>query len=167
MSKETRVGIVLGSKTDLPSMQGARDVLRDFGVAHTLTIASAHRGPDEVREYALTAEDRGLMIIIAAAGGSAALPGVIAAYTRLPVIGVPIKTESLQGLDSLYSMVQMPPGIPVAVVAINGAKNAGLLAIEILALQDPALKEKITTHRQDLRNQIALDNKDNKYDFSG
>jgi 5-(carboxyamino)imidazole ribonucleotide mutase len=152
------VGIVVGSKSDLPVIQDAIQTLRDFGVSHELSITSAHRTPETTREYAVTAEDRGLLILIAAAGGAAALPGMIAAYTRLPVIGIPIKTETLGGQDSLYSMVQMPPGIPVAVVAINGAKNAALLAIEILALQDKSLKRLITEFRAVQQNKIILDN---------
>jgi 5-(carboxyamino)imidazole ribonucleotide mutase len=152
------VGIVVGSKSDLPVIQDAVQTLRDFGVPHELSITSAHRTPETTREYAVTAEDRGLLILIAAAGGAAALPGMIAAYTRLPVIGIPIKTETLGGQDSLYSMVQMPPGIPVAVVAINGAKNAALLAIEILALQDKSLKRLITEFRAVQQNKIILDN---------
>ncbi len=142
------VGIIMGSDSDLPIMQDAVDVLEEFEISYDLTVCSAHRLPRETADYALTAEERGMEVIIAGAGGAAHLPGVIAAYTTLPVIGIPIKTSSLAGLDSLYSIVQMPKGIPVATVAINGSANAALLAVEIMALKDPALRQQLKLYRQ-------------------
>jgi 5-(carboxyamino)imidazole ribonucleotide mutase len=134
-----RVGIVMGSDSDLPVMQGAADVLAELGVAHEVRVVSAHRTPHEMIAYGTDAAERGLQIIIAGAGGAAHLPGMLAAVTTLPVIGVPVKTTALQGLDSLLSIVQMPSGVPVATVAIDGGRNAGLLAAQILALADPEL----------------------------
>ena len=128
------VGILMGSKSDAEVMEQAADELANRGIPHEVNILSAHRNPDAVREYALAAEGRGLKIIIAGAGKAAALPGVVASYTDLPVIGVPIRTSDLGGLDSLLSMVQMPSGVPVACVAINGARNAGILAAKILRI---------------------------------
>ncbi|MEA4925032.1 MAG: 5-(carboxyamino)imidazole ribonucleotide mutase [Syntrophomonadaceae bacterium] len=142
------VGIIMGSDSDLPIMQDAVDVLEEFEISYDLTVCSAHRLPRETADYALTAEEQGMEVIIAGAGGAAHLPGVIAAYTTLPVIGVPIKTSTLAGLDSLYSIVQMPKGIPVATVAINGSANAALLAVEIMALKDPALRQQLKLYRQ-------------------
>ena len=130
------VGIIMGSDSDLPVMSEAARVLDEFGVEYELTVVSAHRTPDRMYEYAKTAKERGLKLIIAGAGGAAHLPGMTAAITTLPVIGVPIKTRALSGVDSLYSIVQMPGGIPVATVAINGGKNAGLLAVQTLAAFD-------------------------------
>lgn len=144
------VGIIMGSDSDLPIMKEAADVLQEFEVSFDVTVCSAHRLPGETADYAQGARDRGIKVIIAGAGGAAHLPGVIAAYTTLPVIGVPIKTSTLSGVDSLYSIVQMPKGIPVATVAINGSANAGLLAIEMLALQDEILSNKLTVHRSQL-----------------
>jgi phosphoribosylaminoimidazole carboxylase PurE protein len=139
------VGILMGSKSDAEVMEQAADELANRGIPHEVSILSAHRNPDAVREYALTAETRGLKVIIAGAGKAAALPGVVASYTDLPVIGVPIKTSDLGGLDSLLSIVQMPSGVPVACVAINGARNAGILAAKILRIgwssQGPAVGE--------------------------
>ena len=131
-----QVGIIMGSDSDLPIMSEAAQVLDEFGVEYELTVVSAHRTPDRMYEYAKSAKDRGLKLIIAGAGGAAHLPGMTAAITTLPVIGVPIKTKALSGVDSLYSIVQMPGGIPVATVAINGGKNAGLLAVQTLAAFD-------------------------------
>ena len=128
------VGILMGSKSDAEVMEQAADELANRGIPHEVSILSAHRNPDAVREYALTAEARGLKIIIAGAGKAAALPGAVASYTDLPVIGVPIRTSDLGGLDSLLSMVQMPSGVPVACMAINGARNAGILAAKILRI---------------------------------
>lgn len=142
------VGIIMGSDSDLPIMQDAVDVLEEFGISYDLTVCSAHRLPKETADYALSAEEQGMEVIIAGAGGAAHLPGVIAAYTILPVIGVPIKTSTLSGLDSLYSIVQMPKGIPVATVAINGSANAALLAVEIMAVREPVLREKLKLYRQ-------------------
>ncbi len=137
----------MGSDSDLEVMKGALDILNGFGVSNEVLVLSAHRTFEATREYAMSAIERGIKIIIAGAGGSAHLPGVIAAMFPLPVIGVPIKSKSLEGLDSLLSIVQMPPGIPVATVGINGAKNAGLLAIQILSTSDKELAKKLNDFR--------------------
>ena len=149
------VGIIMGSKSDLPTMEGCTKELEELGVPYELVIASAHRNPDKVHEWAGTAHERGLKVIIAAAGKAAHLGGVVAAFTPLPVIGVPMKTSDLGGLDSLLSMVQMPSGVPVACVAINGAKNAAILAAEILAVSDDTLAAKLEITRQKMASQIA------------
>ncbi|MGA1562159.1 MAG: 5-(carboxyamino)imidazole ribonucleotide mutase [Gammaproteobacteria bacterium] len=138
-----RVGIIMGSDSDLPVMQAAADQLKDLGVAFEMTIVSAHRTPQRLYDYAKEAEGRGIQVIIAGAGGAAHLPGMVAAISALPVIGVPVKSSALSGEDSLLSIVQMPPGVPVATVAINGAKNAGLLAAQMLSIADATLREKI------------------------
>ena len=148
------IGIIMGSDSDLPTMQAAIIVCEDFGIPHEVAIVSAHRTPERMMDYAHTAVDRGLKVIIAGAGGAAHLPGMVAALTPLPVLGVPVKSRSLQGLDSLYSIVQMPGGIPVATVAIGNAKNAGLLAAQILATADNQLLEKIYTYRQTLKESV-------------
>jgi len=144
------VGIIMGSDSDLPTLRPAAEICAEFGVACEIRVISAHRTPDDMAEYARTAHQRGLKVIIAGAGGAAHLPGMVAAYTPLPVIGVPVQSKSLNGLDSLLSIVQMPPGVPVATVAIGGGKNAGLLAVQILATHDPALLEKILQYKSDL-----------------
>jgi 5-(carboxyamino)imidazole ribonucleotide mutase len=144
------VGIIMGSDSDLSVMQEAAKILEEFNVPFEIKIVSAHRTPDLMNEYAKSAKGRGLKVIITGAGGSAHLPGMTASHTTLPVIGVPIKTSNLDGLDSLLSIVQMPPGIPVATVSINGAKNAGLLAVKILALEDSSLSEKLGEYMKDL-----------------
>lgn len=144
----------MGSDSDLPVMSEAAKLLEEFDVPYELTIVSAHRTPDRMYEYAKTAVNRGLKVIIAGAGGSAHLPGMVAAITTLPVIGVPVQSKTLSGLDSLYSIVQMPPGVPVATVAINGAKNAGLLAIEILATADKPLQKKLDNYKKQLKQQV-------------
>lgn len=148
------VGIIMGSDSDLPVMSEAAKVLDEFGVEYELTVVSAHRTPDRMYEYAKTARERGLKLIIAGAGGAAHLPGMTAAITTLPVIGVPIKTRTLNGVDSLYSIVQMPGGIPVATVAINGGKNAGLLAVQTLAAFDDALAKKVETYKLNLEQTV-------------
>ena len=148
------VGIIMGSDSDLPTMQAAIATCEEFGVAHEVAIVSAHRTPERMVEYAQTAHQRGLKVIIAGAGGAAHLPGMVAALTPLPVIGVPVASRHLQGLDSLYSIVQMPTGIPVATVAIGNAKNAGLLAVQILASHRPALLEKVQQYRQSLKDMV-------------
>ena len=148
------VGIIMGSDSDLPTMQAAIAVCEDFDVPHEVAIVSAHRTPDRMVEYAKTAYERGLRVIIAGAGGAAHLPGMVAALTPLPVIGVPVKSSTLSGLDSLYSIVQMPGGIPVATVAIGNAKNAGLLAIQMLAIADPQLIERLQAYRHALQQQV-------------
>ena len=148
------VGIIMGSDSDLPVMSKAAEILDKFGISYELTIVSAHRTPDKMYEYAKTAKDRGLKIIIAGAGGAAHLPGMTAALTTLPVIGVPVQTKTLSGVDSLYSIVQMPAGIPVATVAINGAQNAGLLASQILGAFDEDIHKKVIEYKNDLKNTV-------------
>ena len=145
-----RVGVIMGSDSDLPTMQGAIDVLVEFGVAHEVRIVSAHRTPDVMTEYARGAAGRGLSVVIAGAGGAAHLPGMTASMTPLPVIGVPVPLNQLDGLDSLLSIVQMPAGIPVATVAIGNARNAGLLAVRILATSDTMLREAVERYQADL-----------------
>lgn len=148
------VGIIMGSDSDLPTMQGAIAVCEEFGVACEVAIVSAHRTPDRMVEYAKTAHQRGIKVIIAGAGGAAHLPGMVASLTPLPVIGVPVASRHLQGVDSLYSIVQMPAGIPVATVAIGNAKNAGLLAVQILACHQPELLERVQQYRQSLSQSV-------------
>ncbi len=144
------VGVIMGSDSDLPVMQAAVDVLTEFGVAHEVRIVSAHRTPDVMVEYARSAADRGLGVIIAGAGGAAHLPGMTASMTTLPVIGVPVPLAHLDGIDSLLSIVQMPKGIPVATVAVGNATNAGLLAVRILAVSDPELQARMAKYQADL-----------------
>ncbi len=148
--KKPMVGIIMGSDSDLPVMAEAAKVLDEFKIPYELTIVSAHRTPDRLYNFAKTAEKRNLKVIIAGAGGSAHLPGMTASLTTLPVIGVPIKTKSMEGLDSLLSIVQMPPGIPVATVAINGAKNAGLLAAKIIGAFDKTVAKKLQSYKKEL-----------------
>lgn len=149
-----QVGIIMGSDSDLAIMKEAGAILEEFGVEYDVAICSAHRLPAETAAYASTAADRGIEVIIAGAGGAAHLPGIIAAYTILPVIGVPIKTSTLSGVDSLYSIVQMPKGIPVATVAINGSANAALLALEIMALKYGDLGDKLIQYRQKMAGAV-------------
>lgn len=144
------VGVIMGSASDLPVMEACTAQLDEFGVPYELIIASAHRNPAKVHEWSSTAADRGLKVIIAAAGKAAHLGGVVAAYTPLPIIGVPIKTSDLGGMDSLLSMVQMPSGVPVACVAINGAKNAAIYATQILATGDEKYREAISRFKADM-----------------
>ena len=141
------VGIIMGSQSDWPTLRAAAEVLDELGVAHEARIVSAHRTPDRLWDYGRTAVERGLKVIIAGAGGAAHLPGMMASKTRLPVIGVPVETRALGGLDSLYSIVQMPRGFPVATMAIGGAANAGLMAAGILALSDEALAQRLEQWR--------------------
>ncbi len=148
------VGIIMGSDSDLPVMQDAASMLEEFEIPYELTIVSAHRTPNRMVEYAKKAEEQNLKVIIAGAGGSAHLPGMIAALSPLPVIGVPVKTKNLDGLDSLLSIVQMPPGIPVATVAINGAKNAGILAAKIIGTTDKAVLQKVKAYQKDLEGSV-------------
>ncbi|NEP14042.1 MAG: 5-(carboxyamino)imidazole ribonucleotide mutase [Symploca sp. SIO2C1] len=150
----TQVGIIMGSDSDLPTMQGAIAVCEEFDVSCEVAIVSAHRTPERMVQYAQSAHQRGLKVIIAGAGGAAHLPGMVAALTPLPVIGVPVASRHLQGVDSLYSIVQMPGGIPVATVAIGNAKNAGLLAVQILASHQPALLERVQQYRQNLTQSV-------------
>lgn len=147
---QPKIGIIMGSQSDMGVMQDCIDQLEEFGVPYEVKVASAHRNPAEVHEWASTAVDRGLCVIIAAAGKAAHLGGVVAAYTPLPVVGVPIKTSDLGGLDSLLSMVQMPKGVPVACVAINGAKNAAIYAVQILGAGCDGAREKIIALKKEM-----------------
>lgn len=149
-----RVGIIMGSQSDWPTMRDAAAILDELGIAHETRIVSAHRTPDRLWDYGRSAVARGLQVIIAGAGGAAHLPGMMASKTRLPVIGVPVQTRALGGLDSLYSIVQMPRGYPVATMAIGGAANAGLMAAAILALSDPALAARLDAWRTALSDAI-------------
>ncbi|MBT3025858.1 MAG: 5-(carboxyamino)imidazole ribonucleotide mutase [Candidatus Thiodiazotropha sp. (ex Ctena orbiculata)] len=151
---ETVVGIIMGSDSDLPVMQEAAKVLRELQVPYEMTIVSAHRTPKRLYEYAGQAADRGLQVIIAGAGGAAHLPGMVAAISPLPVIGVPVKSSALSGEDSLLSIVQMPPGVPVATVAINGARNAGILAAQILSTAQPELRQRVIDFKQALEAMV-------------
>ncbi|MEO0927016.1 MAG: 5-(carboxyamino)imidazole ribonucleotide mutase [Cyanobacteria bacterium J06643_13] len=153
------IGIIMGSDSDLPTMEKAIAVCEDFAVPHEVAIISAHRTPDRMVEYARTAHQKGIKVIIAGAGGAAHLPGMVASLTPLPTIGVPVTTRQLQGVDSLYSIVQMPRGIPVATVAIGNAQNAGLLAVQILATSDMQLQAKVEQYRRNLA-QTVLDKQD-------
>ena len=150
------IGVIMGSKSDWDTLRHAADVLEQFQVPHECRVVSAHRTPEWMCEYARTAEERGLRVIIAGAGGAAHLPGMIAAQTTLPVLGVPVQSRALQGLDSLLSIVQMPSGIPVGTLAIGdaGAKNAALLAVRILANEQPQLREQLRTYHDQQRNQV-------------
>ncbi len=146
-----RVGIVMGSDSDWPVMKAAAEALEEFGIAHEADVVSAHRMPQEMIDYGRDAAGRGLSVIIAGAGGAAHLPGMLAAVTPLPVVGVPVPLAYLDGMDSLLSIVQMPAGVPVATVAVGGARNAGLLAVRILAATDPALQERMVRFQESLR----------------
>jgi 5-(carboxyamino)imidazole ribonucleotide mutase len=148
------VGVIMGSDSDLPIMNESKEILDSFGVANEITIVSAHRTAKRMVHYATTAKKRGIEIIIAGAGGAAHLPGMVASLTPVPVIGVPIKTKSLDGLDSLLSVVQMPPGVPVATVAINGARNAGILACQILGIKYPSIAISIEKYKRELENNV-------------
>ncbi|MDI6804656.1 MAG: 5-(carboxyamino)imidazole ribonucleotide mutase [Bacteroidota bacterium] len=154
--KKILVGIMMGSDSDLPVMQEAANVLKSFKIEYEITIVSAHRTPDRLYKYAKTAEKRGIQVIIAGAGGSAHLPGMTASISTLPVIGVPICTRWLKGLDSLLSIVQMPEGIPVATVAINNSKNAALLAVEILGIKYPILRKNIAAYKNKIKKTVLL-----------
>lgn len=148
------VGIIMGSDSDLPVMQEAAKILDQLEVCYELTVVSAHRTPDRLVEYSKKARERGIKAIIAGAGGAAHLPGMVASMTSLPVIGVPVKTRTLNGVDSLYSIVQMPPGIPVATVAINGSKNAGILAASIIGVSDDNLLDRVTAYKKELEHMV-------------
>lgn len=145
----------MGSKSDWATMQKAAEVLNNFGVVYEKKVVSAHRTPDLMFKHAEEARSRGIKVIIAGAGGAAHLPGMVAAKTTLPVIGVPVKSRALSGVDSLYSIVQMPSGIPVATVAINGGKNAGILAAKILAASDPELLQKLKDYSEEMKNEVV------------
>ena len=144
------VGVVIGSKSDADMMQPALDMLKQLGIDYKLSVISGHRNPEKLREYGLKAEERGFKVIIAAAGGAAHLPGILASWTTLPVIGVPLPTSELKGIDALFSIVQMPAGVPVACVGIGGAKNAALLAAQILGLSYNEIKQSYEQYRQQL-----------------
>ena len=148
------VGILIGSDSDLPVMEKAAEVLRELGIPHEIDISSAHRLPEKTSNYAKAARERGLEVLIARAGMAAHLAGALAAHTTLPVIGVPIKSEALSGVDALYSTVQMPPGVPVATVGIDGAKNAAYLACEILSIKYPAIAQKLEAFRERTRKEL-------------
>jgi len=156
---EPLVSIIMGSTSDLPVMEKAADILEEFGIPFELVALSAHRTPEEVEEFSRTARERGVKVIIAGAGMAAHLPGVIAAQTTLPVIGVPIKA-TLEGWDSILSILQMPPGIPVATVGVNAARNAGLLALQMLALSDPAIAKKFEAFKKDLKEKVVKANQE-------
>ncbi|MFZ5352509.1 MAG: 5-(carboxyamino)imidazole ribonucleotide mutase [Bacillota bacterium] len=151
---EAKVGIIMGSDSDYPVMSECEKMLRQFEIPFEIHVVSAHRTPERMYEYAKTAYERGIRVIVAGAGGAAHLPGMVAAITSLPVIGVPVKSKSLEGLDSLLSIVQMPGGVPVAAVAINGAKNAGILAAQMLGISDRSIMDKIVQYKADMRNEV-------------
>lgn len=155
MEKEVQVAIVMGSDSDLPIMKDAAKILDEFGISYEVKVLSVHRTPLKAMEYAESLKQRKVQVIIGGAGGAAHLPGIFAAMVPIPVIGVPIHTKTLNGVDSLYSIVQMPSGIPVATVAINGAKNAGILAATILAASDEAMREKIVKYKKTLADQVT------------
>ncbi len=155
MTQKPHVGIIMGSDSDLSIMQEVAKVLDEFEISHEVMIVSAHRTPDRLVEYAKSAESRELKVIVAGAGGSAHLPGMTAAMTMLPVIGVPIETKTTRGIDSLFSIVQMPPGIPVATVGINGAKNAGILAAQIIGTGDPEVRAKVKAYKEKMAKDIV------------
>lgn len=150
------VAVIMGSRSDLPTMESAVEILKKFGITYEVKIISAHRTPEEMFHFAKNAESRGIKIIIAGAGGAAHLPGMVASLTSLPVIGVPIQSKTLKGIDSLLSIVQMPGGIPVATVAIGeaGAKNAGLLAVSILGNTDTEIRKKLNSYREEMKNMV-------------
>ncbi|WP_263788728.1 5-(carboxyamino)imidazole ribonucleotide mutase [Salinibacter grassmerensis] len=149
------VGIAMGSDSDLPVMEDAAEVLDEFDVSYEMRVLSAHRTPGVMKEYAEAAHERGVEVIIAGAGGAAHLPGMLAATTPLPVIGVPVKTSTMNGIDSLLSIVQMPGGVPVGSVAINAADNAALLAVQILGVENPDLRSKMTAYKDDLTEKVG------------
>jgi len=158
-----KIGIIMGSDSDLHVMSEAASICKEFSIPYELRIVSAHRTPEDMANYGKNAFVRGLKVIIAGAGGAAHLPGMIASFTTLPVIGVPVKSSSLLGLDSLLSIVQMPPGVPVATVAINGGKNAGILAVQILASHDESLQKQLHSYKIEMA-QISRDkNNDNEW----
>ncbi|SHK20332.1 5-(carboxyamino)imidazole ribonucleotide mutase [Paramaledivibacter caminithermalis] len=163
--KKPLIGIIMGSDSDLPVMSEAAKILDDFDIDYELTVVSAHRTPQKLFQYGQSARDRGLEVIIAGAGGAAHLPGMIASITELPVIGVPIKTSTLNGIDSLLSIVQMPGGVPVATVAINGAKNAGILGAQILGITNPEIRNKVKVYKKNLEKEVLL--KANKLEDMG
>lgn len=158
-----KVSIIMGSDSDLPTMREAASICKEFGVEYEMRVVSAHRTPHEMIEYGTNASSKGLKVIIAGAGGAAHLPGMIASTTHLPVIGVPIQTKALSGVDSLYSIVQMPPGVPVATVAIGAAKNAGILAISILATSDEKLAKKLKEYKKEMAEMSRKKNENDEF----
>lgn len=160
-----KVAVIMGSDSDLPVVRKVAEILEKFHVDFEVSVISAHRTPDRAAEYSKTAEDRGFEVIIAAAGKAAHLPGVLAAFTALPVIGLPVKSSTLDGLDSLLSIVQMPPGIPVATVAVDGAQNAGLLAVQILAVKYPHLREALKTYKAEMERAVIEKDESVKKEF--
>ena len=158
MSDQVLVGIVMGSDSDLPIMQEAADICKQFGIPHEVRVVSAHRTPQDMADYGTSAADRGLKVIIAGAGGAAHLPGMLASFSPLPVIGVPIPSKQLKGIDSLLSIVQMPAGVPVATVAVGGGRNAGILAAEILSTSDKDLQSKIIDYKNTLAEESRAKN---------
>ena len=154
MNNNIKVGIIMGSDSDLEVMAEAAKILEEFDISYEIGVASAHRSPELTHKYSTTAKSRGLKVIIAGAGGAAHLAGVLASLTTIPVIGIPIKAKNLDGLDSLLSTVNMPPGVPVATVGINAAKNAGLLAIQIIALSNKKLEEKLVTYKEKMSIEV-------------
>lgn len=158
-----KVSIIMGSDSDLPTMREAAAICKEFGVEYEMRVVSAHRTPHEMIDYGKNASSKGLKVIIAGAGGAAHLPGMIASTTYLPVIGVPIQTKALSGVDSLYSIVQMPPGVPVATVAIGAAKNAGILAISILATSDEKLAERLKEYKKEMTEMSRKKNDNDEF----
>lgn len=158
-----KIGIVMGSDSDLHIMSEAATICKEFSIPYELRIVSAHRTPEDMANYGKSAYNRGLKVIIAGAGGAAHLPGMLASFTILPVIGVPVKSSSLLGLDSLLSIVQMPPGVPVATVAVNAGKNAGILAVQILSLYDQQLQDKLQTYKYEMAQLSRDKNNDNEW----
>ncbi|GAB3224814.1 5-(carboxyamino)imidazole ribonucleotide mutase [Glycomyces halotolerans] len=165
-SARARVGVIMGSDSDWPTMEAAAEALEEFDVPFEVRVVSAHRTAHAMLSYADSAASRGLQVIIAGAGGAAHLPGMVAAGTPLPVIGVPVPLKHLDGMDSLLSIVQMPAGVPVATVSIGGARNAGLLAVRILAASDPALRERMSNYQVDLERMVAEKDANLRYKLS-
>lgn len=159
--KMKQVGIIMGSKSDLPVMQKAIDILKEFGIGSDVKIVSAHRTPEVMFEYAKNAKKNGIKVIIAGAGGAAHLPGMVASISTLPIIGVPIKSRnSIDGWDSILSILQMPEGVPVATVALNGASNAGIIAAQILGIEDAEISKKLTQYKENLKEKVIKTNKE-------
>jgi len=159
--KMKQVGIIMGSKSDLPVMQKAIDILKEFGIGTDVKIVSAHRTPEVMFEYAKNAKTNGIKVIIAGAGGAAHLPGMVASISTLPIIGVPIKSRnSIDGWDSILSILQMPEGVPVATVALDGATNAGIIAAQILGIEDAEISKKLTQHKENLKEKVIKTNKE-------
>lgn len=157
------IGIVMGSDSDLPTMKQAADICSEFGIDYEIRVVSAHRTPEDMAEYGKSAHKRGIRVIVAGAGGAAHLPGMLAAHSPLPVIGVPVQTKALSGVDSLYSIVQMPPGVPVATVAIGAGRNAGILAIQILAASDNELQKKVIEFKEKMAQESRDKNKNPEF----